>query len=167
MKHLSRAEIQAYAENAAWARGAQEHLAECADCARQSAGARQLERALAGLERVEPQGDLTARILARLPQDAPLTLPVWLAPLTVLVALASSALAFRTAFDLRANGAFDLLATYTSQPQIVTAYPSAAWDALTAAIPWATLTASVIALGVALALVYRLAGGLTLTARTR
>ena len=130
---------------------------------------RRIERALSTVGREEPATDLSNRIIAKLPQAAQQHAlpPAWLGIVTLGVALMSFALVYQTAFLLKANGAFDLLATYSSQPQIVTTYPSAALDALTAAVPWATATASVVALLCACFLVFRVAGGLVVAARVR
>ncbi len=128
-----------------------------------------LERALEGLGRAQPPPDLSARIIARLPQTAPAParLPGWLGPCTLLAALLSLAFAFKTALELRSNGVFELISVYSSQPQIVINYPGAAFDVLTSAIPWATVGASVLALGLVSVLVYRVTGGMTLTSRWR
>ncbi len=120
-----------------------------------------IERALYELGRVEPAPDLSARILTTLPPQARrarVPAPAWLGAATLLAAMLGFALAYRTAFILRANGAFDLVAYYTAQPEIVTLYPNEAWNALAAAIPWATVVTAALMLTLALALTYRWTG---------
>lgn len=118
-----------------------------------------IERALKELTRVEPAPDLSARIIATLPRHArePKTNP-WLGVATLLAAMIGFALAYQTAFTLRANGAFELVSYYTAQPEIVTTYPTEAWGALAAAIPWMTVALGFVMLAVALILSYRWTG---------
>ena len=116
-----------------------------------------IERALQEIGRTEPAGDLSARIIANLPHDA----HTWnakagLGVVTLLAALIGFALAYQTAFTLRANGAFDLVSYYTTQPEIVMMYPSEAWRALAAAIPWMSMGISMVMLAVAFWLTARL-----------
>lgn len=119
-----------------------------------------LERALRVVPRAQPATDLSARIIAQLPQRRDARAQ-WLGALTLAAALCGIVLAYQTAFDLDARGAFDLVAYYAAQPAIVATYPREAFGALAAAIPWLTVAASVSALGVALILAHRL------TAKTR
>lgn len=115
-----------------------------------------IERALHELERVEPAPDLSRRILAALPREAQPN--PWLGVTTLLAALIGFALVYQTAFTLRANGAFELLSYYTSQPEIVTTYPGEAWTALSSVVPWMTVTISIATLALALFLMYRWSG---------
>jgi hypothetical protein len=115
-----------------------------------------IERALEQLKRVEPAPDLSARIIASLPPRARGTsVNAWLSIATLLAALVGFVLAYQTAFSLRANGAFELVAYYTAQPEIVTMYPDQAWSALAAAIPWMTAAVSVLMFAVTLGLTIR------------
>lgn len=115
-----------------------------------------LEDALRAVPRAMPPGDLSARIIAQLPQQRAAAHARWLGALTCGAALLGIALAYQTAFDMSMRGAFDLLAYYTAQPAIVATYPREAFDALAQAIPWLTLLLSASVLGAALILVYRL-----------
>jgi hypothetical protein len=116
-----------------------------------------LEDALRNLPRAQPASDLSARIIAQLPQNRATPHARWLGALTVSAALLGIVLAYQTAFDLHTRGAFDLVAYYTAQPAIVATYPREAFGALAQAIPWLTVLASASVLGLALVLVYRLA----------
>lgn len=165
MMHLTDNQIQDLIEQSAARASAPTHLSECADCAERLARAERMETWLNGLHRVQPARDLSARILAQLPLQA--HPPVWLALGTLLAAAFSLLFVFQTAFDLRANGVFDLLATYSAQPQILTTYPDAAMDAFTSAVPWATLGGSLLALSLVMVLIYRLAGNRVAISRWR
>ncbi len=121
---------------------------------RQGTTDERIERVLREMERVEPANDLSARIIATLPRQAGASNP-FLGVATLLAALIGFALAYQTAFTLRANGAFELVSYYTAQPEIVTTYPSEAWSALAAVIPWMTVTIALAMLVVALVLTYR------------
>ncbi len=116
-----------------------------------------IERALQDIGRAEPANDLSARIIANLPRAAQTpNVNVGLGVVTLLAALLGFALAYQSAFTLRANGAFDLVSYYTTQPEIVTMYPSEAWRALAAAIPWMSMGISMVMLAVAFWLTARL-----------
>lgn len=121
-----------------------------------------IERALQELAPAAPAPDLSARIIAQLPRTdgARAANPV-LGAATLLAALLGVALAYKTAFDLSANGAFELLSFYTAQPAIVTTYPGEALGALAQAIPWLTVLLGASVLFVAVYLIYRV------TARVR
>jgi hypothetical protein len=110
------------------------------------------------LERAEPAADLSSRIVASLPHEAKHPNGVvspWLGVITLLAAMLGFALAYQTAFTLRANGAFELVSYYTAQPEIVTTYPNQAWFAFASAVPWMTAAISILLLSVALVLTYR------------
>ena len=112
-----------------------------------------MERALQEIGRAQPARDLSARIIATLPRDARepnAQTNKWFGIATLLAALLGFALAYQTAFTLRANGAFELVYNYTTQPEIVTLYPSEAWGALAAAIPWLNVGVSVVMMFVAI-----------------
>ena len=113
-----------------------------------------IEQALREIPRAAPAPDLSARIVAQLPQAYAPTRR--LRALTLVVALLGVMLAYRTAFDLYTNGAFELLAYYTTQPAIVTTYPRQAMGALAQAIPWLMVAASTGMLASALYLVFRM-----------
>ena len=115
-----------------------------------------LENALRSLPRAKPARDLSARIIATLPQNHAAVHARWLGALTFGAAVVGIALAYQTAFDMSMRGAFDLLAYYTAQPAIVATYPREAFGALAQAIPWLTAVMSAGAMGIALILVYRL-----------
>lgn len=122
-----------------------------------------IEEALREIERVTPGTDLATRIIAALPNEAKnrnAAMPPWLAVSMLLAAMIGFASAYQTAFTLRANGAFDLVSYYTAQPEIVTMYPSQAWGALAAAIPWMTVLLSLMMLVVAFVLTYRWTSGI-------
>lgn len=122
-----------------------------------------IENALREIERVKPTADLSARIIAALPNEAKhpnAALQPWLVVSMLLAAMIGFASAYQTAFTLRANGAFDLVSYYTAQPEIVTMYPSQAWGALAAAIPWMTVLLSLMMLVVAFVLTYRWTSGI-------
>jgi anti-sigma factor RsiW len=167
MRHLTPIEIGDWAENASATSEARAHLTTCHSCQARILRAQRMERALQGLGRAEPAADLSARIIAQLAHRSRANAPVWLGLLTLAVALLSFGLAYQTAFDLQTNGAFELVAVYSSQPQILTTYPGAAWDAFVSAIPWATLVAAGAALCAAMVLVYRFAGRNLILARAR
>lgn len=116
-----------------------------------------LENALRAVPRVQPAQDLSARIIAQLPQNPAAARARWLGALTAGAALLGLVLAYQTAFDLYSRGAFDLVAYYTAQPAIVATYPREAFGALAQAIPWLTAALSASVLGFALVLTYRLA----------
>jgi hypothetical protein len=156
MLHLSPDEIEALVDRLDIPAEQRAHLADCALCRQRVASMERIERALAGIKRDEPAPDLPQRIITQMPRHPPA--PRWLVPVTVGGALVSFILAYQTAFDLRANGVFDLLAVYSSQPQIVVTYPAVALGALTTAVPWVTLGASLVALALVLILVYQMAG---------
>jgi len=121
-----------------------------------------IERALRELAPAAPAPDLSARIIAQLPRtNAAQPANPLLGAAALLAALLGVALAFKTAFDLSANGAFELLAYYTAQPAIVTTYPGEALGALAQAIPWLTVLFGAGVLFVAAYLIYRV------TARAR
>ena len=135
-----------------------EHFSQCEICQRRAADARRVEDVLGQIARVEPAADLSARIIATLPRRAQQSNPSvnpWLGVATLLAAMIGFALAYQTAFTLRANGTFELVSYYTTQPEIVTTYPGEAWGALAASIPWMTLAISMVILAVALVLTYR------------
>jgi len=158
MRHLTQIEIEQLNGNESVARQAREHFAECEICQQRAADAMRMEEALAHLARAEPAADLSARIIATLPRRAQQSnSPVnpWLGVATLLAAMIGFALAYQTAFTLRANGAFELVSYYTTQPEIVTTYPGEAWGALAASVPWMTLAISTVILAVALILTYR------------
>ncbi len=113
-----------------------------------------IEQALREIPRAAPAADLSARIVAQLPQTRAPTRQ--LRVITFVVALLGVLLAYRTAFDLYTNGAFELLAYYTAQPAIVTTYPRQAFGALAQAIPWLMIAASTGMLASALYLVFRI-----------
>ena len=113
-----------------------------------------IEQALREIPRAAPATDLSARIVAQLPQTRAPTRQ--LRVITFVVALLGVLLAYRTAFDLYTNGAFELLAYYTAQPAIVTTYPRQAFGALAQAIPWLMIAASTGMLASALYLVFRI-----------
>ena len=116
-----------------------------------------LERALHELPRAKPAHDLSARIIAQLPQaETARAQPRYLRALTAALALCGLVLAYQTAFDLSARGALDLMSYYAAQPAIVTLYPLEAFGALAQAIPWLMLVSSATVLSIALVLVYRL-----------
>ena len=115
-----------------------------------------IDRALQELERVEPAPDLSRRIIVALPRETQAN--PWLGVTTLLAALLGFALVYQTAFTLRANGAFELLSYYTSQPEIVTTYPGEAWTALASVIPWMTVIICIVTLALALLLMYRWSG---------
>lgn len=115
-----------------------------------------LEHALRAVPHAQPASDLSARIIAQLPQNHAAAHARWLGALTLSAALLGIALAYQTAFDLSTRGAFELVAYYTAQPAIVATYPREAFDALAQAIPWLTALTSACMLGIALILVYRL-----------
>lgn len=160
MTHLSQDEITALAEGVAPTSGERAHLNRCTRCAARLAQAQRLEESLAMLGRAPHATDLTARILAQLPADAQIApwRPTWPVAAAAAAAVIATALAFQTALDLRAGGVFDLMAVYSTQPEIVSMYPDAALGALSAVVPWASLLASLLALVAALALAYRAAG---------
>lgn len=165
MKHLSDNEIQDLLEQSAESATAPTHLDECPDCAARLARAERMETWLNGMRRAQPAHDLSARILAQLPTHA--APPIWLALGTLLAAAFSLLFVFQTAFDMRANGAFDLIATFSAQPQIITDYPGAAMDAFTSTLPWAALAGSLLALSLVMVLLYRLAGSRVVLSRWR
>ena len=113
-----------------------------------------LEQALRDVPRAAPAPDLSARIMAQLPQTHAPTRQ--LRVITLIVALLGLVLAYRTAFDLHTNGAFELLTYYTNQPAIVTTYPRQAFGALAQAIPWLMVLASTAMWASALYLVFRM-----------
>lgn len=118
-----------------------------------------MEQALRELEPAKPARDLAQRIIATLPRSArQAPANPWLGVSTLFTALLGFALAYQTAFILRANGVFELLSYYTAQPEIVTTYPAEAWTALSAVIPWVTVTVSVVTVALALWLMYRWSG---------
>lgn len=122
-----------------------------------------IERALREMERVQPANDLAARIIAALPneaKDSNAALQPWLGVSMLLAAMLGFGLAYQTAFTLRANGAFELVTYYASQPEIVTMYPDQAWRALATAIPWVTALFGLTMLTVAFVLIYRWTSGL-------
>ncbi|MCC7164827.1 MAG: hypothetical protein IT331_20190 [Anaerolineae bacterium] len=154
--HLTRLELEALSDQDNASRAAREHFLQCAACQQQAAEGQRLERALEQLARVAPAEDLAERIIAALPRQAqePNANP-WLGAATLIAAMLGFALAYQTAFTLRANGAFELVSDYTLQPEIVTTYPTQAWEALAAAVPWMTLAVSLVMLTIALVLTYR------------
>lgn len=159
MRHLSTLEIDELNSNESVTRETREHFSTCAVCQQRVAQAERMERVLSGLGRAEPAADLSARIIATLPQHArsPQT-SAWLGAAAVLAALLGFGLAYQTAFLLRINGVFELVSYYTSQPEIVTTYPNEAWGALAVAVPWMTVAISLVMLTVALVLTYRWTG---------
>lgn len=154
--HLTPLELEALSDHDTTARAAREHFLHCTVCQQRAAEGQRLERALEQMTRVEPAGDLAERIIATLPRQArePNANP-WLGAATLIAAMVGFALAYQTAFTLRANGAFELVSYYTTQPEIVTTYPNQAWSTLAAAVPWMTLAVSLVMLAVALILTYR------------
>lgn len=156
MTHLTSIEMDALVENQPLPPAAREHFTTCELCHARVMRAQRLERALGHIARVEPETDLSARIVAALPRQAqqPNANP-WLGVATLLAALIGFALAYQTAFSLNANGTFELVSYYTAQPEIVTTYPNEAWSALAGSIPWMTATLSLAVLVVALVLTYR------------
>ncbi len=157
-RHLSQADIEEVMQDNKLMQIAREHLAMCESCARRVEQAQRVEQSLKRLTRVEPAPDLSARIISKLPRAAsqPMAYPSrWLGAAALVSALLGLVLAYQTAFDLRVNGAFELVSYYTAQPEIVTTYPSEAFGALSSAIPWATLVLSFLVLAVALFLVMR------------
>jgi hypothetical protein len=154
--HLTPLELEQLSDSDNSNRAAREHFLRCAVCQQRAAEGQRLERALEQMTRAEPANDLAERIIATLPRRARSgTANPWLGPATLLAAMLGFALAYQTAFTLRANGAFELLSYYTLQPEIVTTYPNQAWGALAAAVPWMTLAASLVMLAIALVLTYR------------
>ena len=149
-------ELEALSDHDKTARAAHEHFLHCAVCQQRAAQGQRLERALEQMTRVEPAEDLAERIIATLPRQArePNANP-WLGVATLIAAMIGFALAYQTAFTLRANGAFELVSYYTLQPEIVTTYPNQAWSTFAAAVPWLTLAVSLVMLAVALILTYR------------
>lgn len=118
-----------------------------------------VERALRELQGAQPASDLSARIVASLPtQSVSTNAHPLLGAATLGAALLGLALAYQTAFTLRVNGAFELVAYYTAQPEIVVMYPDQAWSALAAAIPWLTMLFGFVVLGMALLLAVRWTG---------
>lgn len=154
--HLTPLELEGLSDHDKPSHAALEHFLRCAVCQQRAAGAQRIERALEQLPRAEPAADLAERILATLPRQArePIANP-WLGPATLIAAMVGFALAYQTAFTLRANGAFELVSYYTMQPEIVTTYPNQAWSTLAAAVPWVTLAVSLVMLALALVLTYR------------
>lgn len=151
--HLTPPELDALSEQDMAARG---HFLQCALCQQRAAEGQRLERALEQMTRVEPAEDLAERIIATLPRQARETgANPWLGVATLIAAMIGFALAYQTAFTLRANGAFELVTYYTTQPEIVTTYPNQAWSTLAAAVPWMTLAVSLVMLALALVLTYR------------
>lgn len=159
MRHLNPLEIDELNNGEAVTRDTREHFANCNICQQRVAQAERMERVLNGLGRAEPAADLSARIIATLPQQArgPQT-NGWLGAATVLAALLGFGMAYQTALTLGTNGAFELVSYYTAQPEIVTTYPNEAWGALAAAVPWVTVAISLVMLAVALVLTYRWTG---------
>lgn len=115
-----------------------------------------IERALRELAPAAPPPDLSARIIAQLPRThgARGANPL-LGAASLGAALLGVALAYKTAFDLSANGALELLSFYTAQPAIVTTYPGEALGALAQAIPWLTVLLGAGVLFVAAYLIHR------------
>lgn len=158
MRHLTALEIQQLSDAETGSREIREHFSHCGVCQQRAVQAQRIERALGQLERIEPSVDLSERIMAALPQEARQSNGAWspwLGVTTLFAALLGFALAYQTAFTLRANGAFELVSYYTTQPEIVTTYPNQAWEALASAIPWLTAAVSIVMLAVALVLTYR------------
>lgn len=156
MAHLTQYEIEAINGNESVARATCEHFSKCVVCQQRVADAARFERALRQLERVTPESDLPARIIASLPQNArDANTNAWLGVATLLTALIGFALAYQAAFTLNANGAFELVSSYTFQPEIVAMYPDQAWSALASAIPWMTVAISFVMFTIALGLTVR------------
>lgn len=156
MRHLTSNEIDELNQDARITRELREHFMRCETCQRRVAQAQRYERVLSGLERVEPAGELAAQIIARLPQQARVVSNnAWLGVATLIAAMIGLALAYQTAFLLRANGAFDLVSYYTAQPEIVTMYPNQALGTLAAAVPWLTVAISLVMLAVTFLLTVR------------
>lgn len=159
MRHLTTLEIETLNGNESIPAALREHFAQCGACQARAADAQRFERALSQMARAEPAEDLSARIIAALPRQAShARTNGWLGAATLIAALIGFALAYQTAFMLRANGVFDLVTYYTTQPEIVTMYPNEALGALAVAIPWMTVTFSLVMLAVALALTFRWTG---------
>lgn len=159
MRHLTSLEIETLNGNESLPAAVREHFAQCEACRARAADAQNLERALSQMTRAEPAADLSARIIAALPRQARQE-PTngWLGAATLIAALIGFALAYQSAFLLRANGVFELVSYYTTQPEIVTMYPNEALGALAVAIPWMTVAISLVMLAVALGLTFRWTG---------
>lgn len=159
MRHLTSNEIDELNNDSMISRELRDHFIKCEACQERAAQAQRFERVLSGLERVEPAGDLSAQIIARLPQAARGSVNnAWLGAATLIAAMIGLALAYQTAFLLRANGVFDLVSYYTAQPEIVTLYPDQALGTLAGAVPWLTVGISLVMLAVTFVLTVRWTG---------
>src|SRR5436305_1723971 len=101
MRHLTTHEIDELNHDSRIARELREHFTRCETCQQRVAQAQRFERVLSGLERAEPAGDLSAQIIARLPQAARGGAnTAWLGVATLIAAMIGLALAYQTAFLL-------------------------------------------------------------------